>query len=389
VIEITMPKLGPAMEEGIIAKWHKAEGDAVRIGEPLVDIETEKTVFEVDAQSAGILRKVLVHDGETASVGAVIGMVGTADEILPERALEMRVAERAPLGSMAAPPPAGHSAGGASEALRASPSAKRRARELGIELSRVAGTGPEGRITAGDVDRAVGEARSAARSGARGMVVTPSAMRRAIGERMAASKQTVPHFYATVEVDMTRVAEKRAAWKARDGDAAPSVNDVLIWACASALKAQRAVNSGWIDDRIVIFNEVNVGIAMATDNGLVVPVVRDADGLSPHEIAARTGQLRDKVRDKKLTAFDTEDATFTISNLGMFGVEWFVPIINPPQCAILGAGRVAERVVPYNGEAAIRPEMTLTLSADHRIVDGVAAGRFLQAVRSVLEEISE
>lgn len=379
-----MPKLGPAMEEGVIAKWHKSEGEAVGVGEPLVDIETEKTVFEVDAQAAGVLRKVLVRDGESASVGAVIGLVGTAEEALPEAAPAMPDAERASRGGGAVLQ-SRHASAGASEVLRASPSAKRRARELGIELATVAGTGPDGRITAGDVEQAARDARPAAPAGARAMIVKPSAMRKSIGQRMSASKQTVPHFYAAVEVDMTAIVGQREAWKKNDADAAPSVNDFLIWACARALKEHQAVNSGWIDDRIVVYNEVNVAVAMATESGLVVPVVRGADGLTLQEIAARTGQLALKVREKKLTAFDTEDATFSVSNLGMFGVEWFIPIINPPQCAILGVGRVAERAAPRDGRLAIRQRVTLTLSADHRIVDGVAVGRFLQAAKALLE----
>jgi pyruvate dehydrogenase E2 component (dihydrolipoamide acetyltransferase) len=356
VKQVTMPKLGPSMEEGTVVKWHKAEGEAVSAGEPLVDIETDKTVVEVEAETAGILRKVFAHDGEKLPVGTVLGLVGGADEPLAEAATE-------------------------APRLKASPSAKRRARELGVDLSDLAGSGPGGRITSEDVERARGVKAD--------MTVAPNAMRRTIGERMAASKQGIPHFYVGLDVDMSAVAAQRGAWKAEQGDAAPSINDILIWACARALKEHRALNSGWSGDRITLFSAIDIGFAMASGNGLVVPVVRAADELAPRQIAARTRELAQKLADRKLTPADTSEATFTLSNLGMFAVDWFIPIINPPQCAILAAGRVADRVVAQAGSVAVRPVMTLTLSADHRIVDGVAAGRFLQTLKTLLERFTD
>jgi len=357
-----MPKLGPSMEEGTVVKWHKAEGEAVSAGEPLVDIETEKTVFEVEAQAAGILRRVFARDGEKVPVGTVLGLVGNAEEPLPEETSASR--------------------------LKASPSAKRRARELSVDLKTLAGTGPDGRITEADVERAAGEARPPPPGAARGTVITPNTLRKAIAERMTSSKQTIPHFYVGLDVDMSAVLARRAAWKAGQGDAAPSINDVLIWACARALREHRALNSGWSGDRITMFSSINIGFAMAAGNGLVVPVVRGADELTPQEIAARTRDLAQRAAAKKLLPADSEEATFTLSNLGMFEVDWFVPIINPPQCAILAAGRIAERVVPHAGSVAIRAGIMLTLSADHRIVDGVAASRFLQTVKTLLERFT-
>jgi pyruvate dehydrogenase E2 component (dihydrolipoamide acetyltransferase) len=385
VIEVTMPKLGPSMEDGTVVKWHKAEGDPIRKGEPLFEIETDKSVVEVEAEAAGVLRKVLAGEGEKRAVGNVIGLIGEADEPLPQaraQGLPRPVADpaRAPRAHAAEPRP--------SEAdqskLKASPAARRLASELDVDLSVVAGTGPEGRITSEDVERAAGAARGGSAELA-GTIVTPNTMRRAIAERMSVSKQTVPHFYVSADADMTSVLAARREWKAREGDRAPSINDVLIWACARALKEHSALNSAWQDGRIVIYDAINVGFAMAVGNGLVAPVVRSADALSVAEIGERTGALARKAADKKLTPGDTDGATFTLSNLGMFEVEWFVPIISPPQCAVLAAGRVTERVVPRSGEVAIRPMATLTLAADHRIIDGVAAGRFLQAVKGLLE----
>lgn len=340
-----MPKLGPSMEEGVLVKWHKLEGQAVRAGEPLFDVETDKTIVEVEAVASGTLRKVLARDGEKVPVGAVVGLLGAADEPLP-------------------------AVSRAAGAPRASPAARRVARELGVDLASLQGTGPEGRIKALDVERAATP---------HGTAISLNAMRRTIGERMTASKQSVPHFYAAIDADMTAVVAARGA---------SSINDVLIWACARALKEHRALNSGWSNGRIILFEEINIGVAMTVSNGLVAPVLRGADGLALSQIAEQTSALARKARDKKLTAFDTEGATFTLSNLGMFGVDWFIPIINPPQCAILGAGRVAERAVVQEGKVAVRAVMSLTLAADHRIVDGVAAGRFLGAIKKGLEEFT-
>lgn len=344
-----MPKLGPSMEEGVLVKWHKAEGESVRAGEPLFDVETDKTVVEVEAEASGTLRKVLVRDGEKIPVGTVLGLIGGGDEPLP--------------ASSKAPDPA-------PTRPRASPAARRVARELGVDLASLQGTGPDGRIKALDVERAATP---------HGTAISLNAMRRAIGERMTVSKQTVPHFYAAIEADMTAVVAQRGAW---------SINDVLVWACARALKEHRALNSGWSNGRIILFDEINIGVAMTVSNGLVAPVLRGADGLALSQIAEQTSALAQKARDKKLTTFDAEGATFTLSNLGMFGVDWFIPIINPPQCAILGAGRVAERAVVQEGKVAVRAVMSLTLAADHRIVDGVAAGRFLGAIKKGLEEFT-
>ncbi len=379
-----MPKLGPSMEEGTVAKWHKNEGDAVSAGDPLVDIETDKTVVEIEAEAAGILRKVFARDGEKVPVGAVLGLVGSKEEPMPApQPEEQRPASRPSEMPQGEPTDAAEEPG-----VRASPAARRRARELGLDLQRVSGTGPGGRIVTEDVERAARAAPFAPAGAPAGTVITLNSMRRAIAERMSESKHAIPHFYTGADVDMASVVAARAAWKAKEGEAAPSINDLLIWACARALKEHRAMNSGWTGDRITLFSEINIGVAMAVGNGLIVPVVRAADALSPREIAERTRLLAQKAADKKLTPFDTEGATFTITNLGMFEVDWFIPIINPPQCAILAAGQVADRVVPHAGSIAIRQGMTLILSADHRIVDGVAAGRLLRSIKTVLEGFS-
>jgi pyruvate dehydrogenase E2 component (dihydrolipoamide acetyltransferase) len=210
-------------------------------------------------------------------------------------------------------------------------------------------------------------------------------MRRIVGERMTQSKQTAPHFYLTMDTDMTEVNRRRSALREKGEQLIPSINDCILRACARALKDFPSLNAAFTDQRVELYSDINIGVAVALEEGLVVPVIRNADGLSLQELAKQSRELADKAQKKKLFPLDYEGGTFTVSNLGMFGVDSFIAIINPPQCAILAVGQVGPRVVPHGEGIAVRPIMTMSLSADHRVVDGAIAARFLQEVKRLLE----
>ena len=267
--------------------------------------------------------------------------------------------------------------------LLASPAAKRVAKENHQDLTGVKGTGPEGAVLVRDVLDATPDDVTGVHDG----VVPLSRMRRVVGERMTSSKQTVPHFYLDMDVDMMAVEAQREASKARGASLVPSINDFILSAVGRALAETPSMNAAWTEGGVRVFSEVNLGLAVAVDEGLVVPVIRNADRLSLDELAQRSREVANLAQNHKLHPVDYQDGTFTVSNLGMFGIDRFTAIINPPQCGILAVGRVAPRVVPYGDNIAVRLMMTVTLSADHRVVDGVIAARFLQRVKRRLEEI--
>jgi pyruvate dehydrogenase E2 component (dihydrolipoamide acetyltransferase) len=264
--------------------------------------------------------------------------------------------------------------------IPASPAARRIAREQGLDLGTLRGTGPNGAVLAEDVLRAADAKRGV------GEIVPLTAMRRVIAERMAHSKQTAPHFYLNMDVDMTEVNRKRTEWKEKAEKIVPSINDFILWAAARSLRDFPSLNSTLSARGVQVLSDINIGLAVAVEDGLVVPVIRDADRLSLRELAQRSRELAEKAQHKKLFPSDYEGGTFTVSNLGMFGVDSFIAIINPPQCAILAVAQVAPRVVPDGEKIAVRAMMTMTLSADHRIVDGVVGARFLQEVKRSLEK---
>lgn len=330
--EIVMPKLGVMMEEGTVLRWIKAEGDEVTEGEAVLEIETEKAAVEIEAPASGFLVGVAIKEGETVPVGTRLGVIASPDE---------------KIAAPAHPKPA--------------------AEERKAELSGMFPPVEEGR---------------AAISGTIGAV---SSMRRVIGERMSESKRSIPHFYVNMEVDMTEVVKLREEWKERGKGAVPSINDFVLWACARTLREFPLLNSAMTEAGPQVFSEIHLGMAVAVEEGLVVPVIRNADRLDLASLARQSTGLVEKVQQKKLIPLDYEGGTFTVTNLGMFGVDSFSAIINPPQCAILAVGRVAPRVVPHNGNVEVRSIMTMTLSADHRIVDGVVAARFLEAIKGLLE----
>jgi pyruvate dehydrogenase E2 component (dihydrolipoamide acetyltransferase) len=400
--DVIMPALGVAQQTGTLLKWLKSEGQSVTKGEPLMEVETDKATVEIEAAASGVLANVIAEPGEAIPVGQKIAVIVAPGETLVK---EQRVS-RAAVHESFLPEGEGRAAGRAATAspkpqaqptssttaaahrLLASPAAKRLAREKGIALMALRGSGPEGSILAQDVLRAA-QARNTAEP-----PVSPTAtaglrqlspMRRIVGERMTQSKQSAPHFYLSMDIDMTGALTLRARLKERDDASTPSINDFILQACAHALKDFPALNSTFSQQGIQVHEDINIGMAVALDEGLVVPVIRDADRLSLTELAAKSRELTDKAQSKKLFPLDYEGGTFTVSNLGMLDVDRFIAIINPPQCAILAVGRVAPRVVTDGDGIEIKSMMTATLSADHRIVDGAIAARFLKAVKQQLE----
>ena len=401
-----MPALGVAQEKGTLLSWLKAEGQSVTQGEPLMEIETDKATVEIEAPASGILSNVTASAGDEIPVGNKIAVIlGPGEVTTPAQPRESRPHPRIESGVDSGPaahnsqskpgakpnPPIspfvkGESKGDFVTRVLASPAAKRIAKEKGIDLKSLQGSGPDGSVLAEDVLRA-GSAQTTAPAGTVKVneTVQLTAMRRIVGERMTKSKQTAPHFYLSMDVDMTEMSRRRNALKEKDEAVVPSINDFILSACARALKDFPSLNAAFTEQGVQIYADVNIGMAVALEDGLVVPVIRNADRLSLAELARQSQELADKAQNKKLFPLDYEGGTFTVSNLGMFGVDNFVAIINPPQCAILAVGQVAPRVVPYGEGISIRQIMTMSLSADHRVVDGAIAARFLREVKQYLE----
>jgi pyruvate dehydrogenase E2 component (dihydrolipoamide acetyltransferase) len=385
--DVIMPALGVAQERGTLLHWRKAEGQSVTKGEPLMEVETDKATVEIEAPASGILTNVSAAPGDDVPVGnriAVILAPGEKVEGSPAASAQSRVntesVETAPLPETARPSETQFLQSGKT---KASPAARRIAREKGLELSKVRGTGPEGAVLAEDVLRFAAEAPLATDAGPKVQELTP--MRRIIGERMTKSKQTAPHFYLSIDVDMAEIIDRRDASKQRRESLVPSINDFIICACARALRDFSSLNAAFTEKGVQLYSDINIGFAVALDEGLVVPVIRKADRWSLQEVARLSRELAEKAQNKKLFPLDYEGGTFTVSNLGMFGIDNFIAIINPPQCAILAVGQVAPRVVARGDGIAVRPMMTMSLSADHRVVDGAIAARFLQEVKRYLE----
>ncbi len=393
--EVKVPRLGQGMESGTIVKWLKAEGDAVEKGEPLYELDTEKVTQEVEAEAAGVLLRIAVAEGEVP-VGTIIAFIGQPGEAVPDvsgngkvsapPAEEPKAEEPEPEPEPAAATPEPRKEG---ERVKASPLARRIARERGIELSSITGTGPDGRIIAEDIDRAAAGAPAAPPAAApapTGEVeqVPLTSIRRTIARRLTEAWQ-VPVFQLQVSADMTRANAVVAGARELHPDVKVSVTDLLTKICASALVRHPEVNVSFTEEALLRHPSANVGIAVAAPQGLVVPVVKSAERLSLAEIAAARAELVDRARNQKLKADDMQGGTFTISNLGMFGVEAFVAVLNPPQAAILAVAATEERPVARDGELVVRPMMTMTLTVDHRAVDGAPAAEFLRTVKSMLE----
>ena len=391
--EVILPRLGQGMEAGTIVRWLKSEGDAVAKGEALFELDTDKVTQEVEAETSGVLLKIAVAEGEVA-VGKTVAFIGKAGEDVPVVAAEPvkapePVAEAAPDPEPAAAPveqPAPSTNG----RIKASPLARRLARERGIELGALRGTGPEGRIVAEDVERAevgatvVHEPARAIPAGAVEEVPLTN-IRKTIARRLTEAWQ-IPVFQLQASADMTRANALVAKLRERDPDVRITVTDILTKVCAAALMRHREVNAEFTEDAILLHPSANVGIAVAAPQGLVVPVIRAAQMLSLSAIAGARADLVGRARDNKLRADDLEGGTFTISNLGMYAVESFTAVLNPPQAAIVAVGATVDKVVAVGGELAVRPMLTLTATFDHRAVDGAPAAAFLQTLKESLED---
>ena len=389
--EVKLPRLGQGMESGTIVKWLKSEGDQVEKGEPLYELDTDKVTQEVEAEASGVLLKIAVNEGEVP-VGRTIAVIGEQGEEVSVSSAEPEPAAEEPEPKEAPAPPQGNGRPEESPTIqatggrvKASPLARRIARERGIELTELRGTGPEGRIVAEDVERAEAAPATAPAPVPTGEVERRelTSTRKTIARRLTEAWQ-IPVFQLQASADMTRVNALVA--KLREGGTKATVTDVLTKVCATGLLRHREVNAQWTDEAILVFPTANVGIAAATPQGLIVPVIRSAERLSLAEIAAARSDLVTRAREGKLQRADLEEGTFTISNLGMYRVEAFTAVLNPPQAAIVAVGSIEERAVPLDGELAVRPMMTLTATFDHRAVDGAPAAEFLQTVKELLEE---
>ncbi|HLM31260.1 MAG TPA: dihydrolipoamide acetyltransferase family protein [Solirubrobacterales bacterium] len=429
--DIVMPRLSDSMEEGTVLQWMKQVGDQVAVGEELVEIETDKANMVYESDAAGTLIEVLASEGETRPIGEVIARVGEPDEAeaeadgrgggdsgsgrsavpaSPAKPEDARVhAADTPQTATAATPspgpatatptePGPQPSGDGNGRVKASPLARRIATERGVDLAALTGSGPGGRIIKADVERAepaapTAEAPAAAAAApqtARGAVETVelSRLQQTVARRMAESKATAPHFYLSAEIEMTSAVAARARLKqsASEGEPVPSLNDMVIKAAALALREFRRANGAYRDGRWELYERINVGIAVAAADALVVPTIFDADQKGLKQIATEARELARKVREGTVSPPELSGGTFTVSNLGMFGISSFAAVINSGQAAILAVGEVAERPVVRSGELATAQLMGVTLACDHRILYGADGARFLARVRALLEE---
>jgi len=416
--EIKLPRLGQGMESGTIVKWLKSEGDKVEKGEPLYELDTDKVTQEVEADASGVLLKIAVSSGEV-EVGKTIAVIGEQGEEVAAEAEKpsgdgdgaqavgddaqeegssgrvreqdreegRRASSRISEQVTEIRQPSDENGG----RVKASPLARRIARERGIDLSAVAGTGPDGRVVAEDVERSAasaGPAQLTAPLSTEGVEVQQlSSMRKTIARRLTEAWQA-PVFQLGITVDMGRALDvrKRLVELNAEGSVKPTISDLLTKVCAAALMRHRAVNALYKGDAVELYSTANIGIAVAVPNGLVVPVIPGCERKSIVEIAATRAEVVERARAGKLQQSDLDGGTFTISNLGMFGIERFVAVLNPPQAAILAVGSIEDRVVPVDGEPTVRPRMELTLTCDHRAIDGATGAEFLRDVKAFLEE---
>ena len=432
--EVKLPRLGQGMESGTIVRWLKTEGDAVTKGEPLYELDTDKVTQEVEAESDGVLLKIVVADGEV-DVGTTVGIIGAQDEDVstlladaqggnggapPATGEAPAAAPEAPTGEApeedeapaeagappedeepAAPSDAGSQAPEADvvqartparspgERVKASPLARRIARERGMDVAQIVGTGPEGRVIAEDVEKAAARPPAETPVGAPQPeieIVELTSTRKTIARRLTEA-WAAPVFQLTVSADATELVatRERMVELLREGETKPTVSDVLTRLVASALVRHRAVNANFIEGKVHRFSAANIGLAVAAPSGLIVPVIRAADRKSVLEIARDRADVVSRAREGKLQLQDLEGGTFTISNLGMYGIEQFVAVLNPPQVAILAVGSIEDRAAVVDGELSVVPTMTMTLTCDHRAIDGSEGAEFLRDVKAFVE----
>jgi pyruvate dehydrogenase E2 component (dihydrolipoamide acetyltransferase) len=416
-VDVTMPRLSDSMEEGTVLRWMKSVGDEVKRGDELVEIETDKANMTYEATDEGVLLEILAEEGSTLPIGEPIARIGEPGEAgsngapkreqQPKQEEEKLEAEQRPAPAATQERPAPAPSVDGDGRVKASPVARRMARELNVELERLEGSGPGGRIVKADVEAAAGgtqappvaPAQKAPRAEraptpetAKGEVqlIDLTRIQATIARRMAESKATVPHFYLSMEIDMTEAVKVRARLKeiAAEGQAVPTYNDMVVKACARALRDFPRANGAYRDGHLELYSRVNVGVAVAAQEALVVPTIFDADVKSLGEIAARSRELAAKVRDGKITPPELSGGTFTVSNLGMFGISNFSAVINPPQAAILAVGALEPKAVVDRDtrRVAVRDMMGVTLACDHRILYGADGAQFLGRVRDLLQQ---
>jgi pyruvate dehydrogenase E2 component (dihydrolipoamide acetyltransferase) len=417
--KVHMEALSPTMEEGRLVKWTKKEGDAVKSGETLAEVETDKAVMELVARSDGQLLKVVVPEGTTVPVGSVVAWIGKPGEKVDgtgtagagsqesgagaaKPAAAAAAAPKSVPAPVPAPKPAAapHPAPGLAPAdatrVKASPLARRIAQDAGVDLKLVQGSGPGGRVIKRDVEGGATQAQRAAAPTPSFRLPTPgvpyedvplSQIRKTIAKRLAASIGPVPHFFLTTEIDMERAAEAREALNRQLGEQGGKIsfNDIIIKAVALALVQHRACNAWFQEDHIRYWNEVHIGMAVAIEDGLITPVIRNADQKSLREIGAESRELAGRARTRRLKPEEYTGATFSVSNLGMFDIEHFTAVINPPEAGIVAIGSIVRQAVPEGERVVVRRRMRITMSCDHRVIDGATGAAYLRTLKQMLE----
>src|SRR5438876_254733 len=407
--KVHMEALSPTMEEGRLVKWNKHEGDAVKSGDTLAEVETDKAVMELVARADGQLLKVMVPEGTTVPVGNIVAWIGKPGEKVDGAgsqesgagAPKPAAAAAAPAAKAPAPAPAPVPVAAADATrVKASPLAKRIAKESGVDLKLVQGSGPGGRVIKRDVEGAPAPSPAATvaapaprttpdarRTGVPYEDVPLTQIRKTIAKRLAASIGPIPHFFLTTEIDMERAAEAREALNQQLGEAGGKIsfNDIIIKAVALALVQHRACNAWFQEDHIRYWNEVHIGMAVAIEDGLITPVIRNADMKSLREIAAESRELAGRARNRRLKPEEYTGATFSVSNLGMFDIDQFTAVINPPEAGIVAIGSIVAKPVAEGDRVVVRRRLRLTMSCDHRVIDGATGAVFLNTLKQMLE----
>ena len=426
--KVIMPKLPPTMEEGQISRWLKKEGDKVSMGEPLAEIDTDKATMEMQALANGVLRKILINEGQSVPLGQTIAVIGEPNEDIasllseapqPAKQAQPKQEQAQPQEQPAPqPPPQAKAAAAASSSaaprtvdngqpraaasdsarMIVSPLAARMAAEAGIDLRSLQGSGPGGRIIKRDIEAAISQPKAAPsypravepgqipQIGASAYRDEPaSQIRQTIAKRLVTSLGPVPHFFLTTEIEMDRAAEMRKGINALDPDLKISINDIIIKVAAAALTQHPEVNASFQEKFVRYYEHADIGVAVAIEDGLITPVVRAANQKSLSQIAAEVRELADRARSKRLKPEEYTGATFSISNLGMFGIDEFTAVINPPEGAILAVGAMSAKPVVRDNEIVIRQMMRVTMSCDHRVIDGATGAKFLQTFKKILE----
>lgn len=411
-----MEALSPTMEEGRVVKWHKRDGDRVKAGETLAEVETDKAVMDLVARADGVLGQIAAAEGQTVPVGSVVAVIAAPGEAVgaapapPSHSPQRPTAPPAPetaerRAPSAGPPVATPAAGTDATRVKASPLARRMAREAGVDLKLVTGSGPGGRVVRKDLESAAGMPASApaavqsepaptprtptpspARAGGAYDDVPLTQIRKTIAKRLATSLGPIPHFFLTTDVDMERAAEARGALNESLGERSRvSFNDIILKATALALVQHRACNAWFQDDHIRYWNEVHLGMAVAVEDGLITPVLRNADRKSLAELGREAKDLAEKARNRRLQPNEYTGSTFSVSNLGMFDIDEFTAVINPPEAGIIAVGSIGQKPAVVDGVVTPRRRMRITMSCDHRVIDGATGAAFLRTLKQMLE----